>query len=119
MELNAEQRQAAVRQTHDDAGGDDIDVFAVLPTSPRRDVEFVRNRGGDHGERVIPGGGEGRLEAREHAVAVVPDLGDLAVHELLGVRDNCAVDLRERLVAKAHAQHRCTGAGAGLDHTHG
>ena len=67
VELEAVNRRMFGAHGHDDA------VFAPGVGDQWRGGRSDR-------ERMIAGGGEGRRQALEQAVMVVPDVGDLAVH---------------------------------------
>src|SRR4051812_13537947 len=93
MELDAERRAPAMPQSHHDA------VFGL-----RVDHHVVRQAGAIHDERVIARRAHRRRTAVEQPLAVMPDLGDLAVlwngpaHNL---RAECLAD---RLMPKADAE---------------
>src|SRR6185295_11608593 len=97
VELDAERGQVAVAHGHHDAaaaGGDDQGLREL--------------RVGDEG--VIATDGQRARQAREDALAVVLDLGRLAVHR--HVADDLAAErLHQRLVTEADAQRRDPGLG--------
>src|SRR5258705_5148053 len=95
MELDALDGIAPMTKAHD---------LAVL--GPGRDLERVRHRVAQDRERVVARGDEGVAGSGEHAAAVVPDRGRLAVHPRLRPRDRGAGRLADRLVAEADAEDR-------------
>ncbi len=105
MELHAEDRQRLVLQTHDETVG-----------SARGDAQRLGHGRGVDAQRVVSSGGERRVDSGEEAAAVVVDLVRLAVHRLRRPAHLASVDLRDALVAEAHAEHRHAGRGRGSDH---
>src|SRR5688500_11862361 len=95
MELHAVNRVGAMPHAHDDPvvrmGGLD---------------EIGRHALGRDRQRVIARGPERPVDAVEHAVALMQDVRDLAVHEFRRADDAAAISLADRLVAKADAEDR-------------
>src|SRR4029078_6422251 len=83
-------------------GGHDGVVFLRA----RRHFEIVRNAVRGNHQGVIPASEEGLVDAREHALAIVPAGGRRAVHRRLGARYGAAVDHADRLMTETHAEKR-------------
>jgi hypothetical protein len=93
VELHAVERPGAVVESHHDA-----------VRYPRGETEALGHRADD--QRVVPNGHEALRDPGEQRALVVLDRAEAAVHDLAGVLDRAAGDVRERLVAQADAQHR-------------
>ena len=95
VELHALERPLAVAQAHHDAA-----------VRPRRHLEARGHGLGRDHERVVARGGEDVRQPGEDRLAVVADLGGLAVHELRRAHDLAAERLAEGLVPEADAEER-------------
>ena len=93
MELDAEDGQFAVGETHDFGFGG----FG-------RDFEAGREGFAFDDEGVVAGGFEGAGETGEDILAGVQDGRGFAVHEARGADDVASVNLPDALMAEAHAE---------------
>src|SRR5687767_6190977 len=94
MELNSVDGKAAMCQAHDQAIG-----------SLGGHSEIGRKAGSFDDQRMIARRPERRMDAAKHSIAVVPDLGKLAVHLKGGAHDSGAKCLSDRLMTQADAEH--------------
>ena len=97
MELHAEQRPRAVLQPHDHTVG-----------RPGAHPQLAGHRA-DH-QRVVAHREEALRDAGEEPAPIVVDGAEAPVHDLGGVLDGTARNVRESLVAQADAEHRHLGA---------
>jgi hypothetical protein len=95
VKLHALDRERPVPHTHD---------LAILRLGGDR--EACRNRLALDDQRVVARRSETIRDFREHALAIVADARDLAVHHVLRPHHFAAERLADRLVAQAHAQDR-------------
>src|SRR5947209_20603797 len=95
MKLHAMYRQGLVRSAHHQP-------VAGL----RGDGEFIRKGGAIDHQRMIARGFEGSVDAAEDALALMRDLGELAVHRYRCAHDLAAERLADGLQAEADAEHR-------------
>src|SRR6185295_1664191 len=95
VELHPFYRQLAMAQAHD------LPVFRL-----RRDLEAVGQRRALDRERVVARRGEAIRNPSEHALAVVPHAGELAVHDVLRAPHFTSERLADRLVAEADTEDR-------------
>jgi hypothetical protein len=95
VELYAVDRPRPVGQPHDLAVG-----------GPCGDFQHVRQGFAADRQAVVAGGGEGRGQAPEHALARVLDRRGLAVHQGLGADHLAAEGLAHGLMAQADAEDR-------------
>ena len=95
VELNAPQRELAVRESHDLAGiGLSCDLELAWKTLAR------------HGQRVVARGFEGIAQTGEQTGLSVRDQRSLAVHQAAGRDHGSTVRLTDRLVTQANAENR-------------
>ena len=106
MELHAVNRQRLVAQAHDDVAG------------LGRDVEILGEALAVDDQRMIARRLEGRGHVLEHALVLVFDARQLAVHRLRRAHHLAAEHLTDRLVAEADAQQRHLLLGGGADEIH-
>ena len=95
MELHPLHRQFLVAHGHDDAA-----------VGPSRHLQAVREALPLDGQRVVTHSGKRVGQAGQHALPLVVDEGQLAVHDLAGAGHDAAEDLADALVAEADPQDR-------------
>ena len=95
MKLDGVHGSIAMTKGHDESSA-----------TPRRNLEFARNRSGADDERMVPRDPRRRGDSCEEPLPIVSDPSDVAVHRFGSAHDARTVLLGDQLMAEAYAEER-------------
>ena len=99
MKLDSVDRIPPVAEGHELAG-----MIGVV--APRADFQFVGQRVLGDDEAVVTRGLERVWQAEKNSSPVVPNRGDLPVHQPIGPDHPAVIDLADALMSQTNAEHR-------------